>query len=77
MGLSDNILADEKLENYIEKIKNDKFYAGIIELSIAAKIFDRTIIVCSIEEKIEKSEASKSGAIFNPNSKLKKKRRII
>ena len=65
MGLSDNILADEKLENYIEKIKNDKFYAGIIELSIAAKIFDRTIIVCSIEEKIEKSEASKSGAIFN------------
>ena len=58
-GLSDNILTDEKLENYIEKIKNAKFYAGIIELSLAAKIFDRTIVVYSIEDEID--ETGKTG----------------
>ena len=50
-GISDDILEIYKLENYIEKIKIDSFYAGIIEISIAAKIFDKTIIIYSIEEK--------------------------
>ena len=37
-GISDDILVSYQLENYIEKIKVDSFYADIIEISIATKI---------------------------------------
>ena len=74
-GLSDNILADEKLENYIEKIKNDKFYGGIILLSLAEKIFDRTIVVYSIEDEID--ETGKTGSIYNSKTALKKMRKKL
>ena len=58
-GISGDILADAKLENYIEKIKNESFYAGIIELSLASNIFHKTIIVYSNEENNDYDESNK------------------
>ena len=67
-GISDEILADAKLENYIEKIKNDSFYAGIIELSLAAKIFYKTIIVYSNEENNDYDESNKKENFYKNES---------
>ena len=66
-GISDEILADAKLENYIEKIKSDSFYAGIIELSLAAKIFYKTIIVYSNEENNDYDESNKKENFYKMN----------
>ena len=50
-GIADDILIDAKLENYIELIKTDSFYAVIIELSLDVNIFQKTIIVYLNEKK--------------------------
>ena len=42
-------------QKIIQIKKNDGFYGGIIELALAAKLFDYTIIVYSVEEEINKN----------------------
>ena len=36
---NDPILENNKIEAYIEQIKENKFFAGVVEIYIAAKIF--------------------------------------
>ena len=74
--VSDNILAESKLDNYIDKIKNNGFYAGIIEISLAAIIFNYTIVVYSIEEE-QNSAIKKESVNKDKNSdKIETDRKI-
>ena len=41
IGISDNVLEDPKLDNYLEIIKNDSFFTWIIEISLATNIFHK------------------------------------
>lgn len=68
---SDDVLVKSKSDNYIEKMKKDSFYAGIIELSIATRIFEKTIIVYSKEEQSINQEIIKNEKILNTKYYLK------
>ena len=70
-GIADDILTDAKLENYIELIKNDSFYAGIIELSLAANIFQKTIIVYLDDKSIDIAEIKQKEHFFLQKPKIK------
>ena len=59
------MLSDNKVENYIDKIKKEGFYADIIELALAAKLFYYTIIVYSVEEEINKNYRYPNKALSN------------
>lgn len=51
--LSDNpdeILANIKIENYIEKMKESTFYGGIIEMSIFINLYNINICVYKLED---------------------------
>ena len=44
-GTADDTLVNTKLENYIERIKEDCFYGGIIEIGIISNYYDLNISV--------------------------------
>ena len=75
-GLEDDILADHKLENYIERIKNDGLYAGIIEISLATIIFNYTIIIYSVEEELIEKKDIKEPSDIKTNKVNQKKKNL-
>ena len=76
-GLEDDILADHKLENYIERIKNDGLYAGIIEISLATIIFNYTIIIYSVEEELSEKKDIKEPSDMKTNKDQSKEKKLI
>ena len=54
--------------NILDNIKNDSFYAGIIEISLITNIFHKTIIVYSIEEQNDNDESNGIEINFNLES---------
>jgi len=64
----DPILVNQKLDGYIEKIKENKFFAGIIEINMAAKIFNLNI---AIYELINNNTYYTPYAIFKPDTNTK------
>ena len=75
-GLEDDILAEHKLENYIERIKNEGLYAGIIEISLAIIIFNNTIIIYSVEEELIETKDIKEPSDIKTNKVNQKKKNL-
>ena len=61
----DQILVNNKIEGYIEKIKENMFFAGNVEINLAAKIFAINI---AIYEIINNNKYYTPYAIFTPES---------
>ena len=49
---NDEILCDNKLKGYINKIKDNKFFAGNIEIYLTTKIFDINIALYKYDSSI-------------------------
>ena len=61
----DQILVNNKIEGYIEKINENMFFAGNVEINLAAKIFS---IIIAIYEIINNNKYYTPYAIFIPES---------
>ena len=68
--------ADHKLENYIERIKNEGLYAGIIEISLAIIIFNYTIIIYLVEEELIETKDIKEPSDIKTNKVNQKKKNL-
>jgi hypothetical protein len=62
---NDPILANNKIEAYIEQIKENKFLAGVVEIYIAAKIFN---IIIAVYEQLKFNSDFTPYSIFHPDS---------
>ena len=66
---ADPILANNKIDGYVDKIKEDGFFAGIIELYLSVKILNINI---AVYERNNTTEYFKQYAFFEPNSGIKR-----
>ena len=65
---NDQILTNKKLDGYIDKIKDDYFFAGNIEIYIATKVFNLNI---AIYEQNNLNEDYKHYSLFTPQTTTK------
>ena len=67
----------QNLKIYLENIKNDSFYSGIIEISLLINIFHKTIIVYSIEEQNDNDNDNDESNGINPYLEYKQIKTVI
>ena len=65
---ADTILVNNKIDGYVDKIKEDGFFAGIIELYLEVKILNINI---AVYERNNTTEDFKQYAFFEPDSGTK------
>ena len=44
----EEIIENKEIDAYIENIKEDKFYGGIIEIGISAKLYNKNIFIYKV-----------------------------